>query len=327
MSVKPPWETSRTVQVRAEEEADPSLGSLPEERPIQDHIKYGMIVIDKPPGPTSHEVVAWIKKLLELDRAGHGGTLDPKVTGVLPVGLQNSTKVVQALLEAGKEYVCLMRTHVDEEEGRVRSTLGLFEGEIWQRPPLRASVRRRLRTRFIYGIDYMEGDGRNWLFKVACQSGTYIRKLCYDVGEVLGGGAHMHELRRSRSGPFVEADLVTMLELVDGIDRWKQEGDESRLREVIRPVEEALGLLPKIWIRDSAVDAVCTGASLAMPGILRLESGIEKGAMVAVLTQKGEAVALMSALASGGQILAAEHGLAGKPVRVLMPRGSYPRMW
>ena len=327
MSVKPPWETSRTVQVRAEEEADPSLGSLPEERPIQDHIKYGMIVIDKPPGPTSHEVVAWIKKLLELDRAGHGGTLDPKVTGVLPVGLQNSTKVVQALLEAGKEYVCLMRTHVDEEEGRVVSTLGLFEGEIWQRPPLRASVRRRLRTRFIYGIDYMEGDGRNWLFKVACQSGTYIRKLCYDVGEVLGGGAHMHELRRSRSGPFVEADLVTMLDLVDGIDRWKQEGDESRLREVIRPVEEALGLLPKIWIRDSAVDAVCTGASLAMPGILRLESGIEKGVMVAVLTQKGEAVALMSALASGEQIMGAEHGLAAKPVRVLMPRGSYPRMW
>ena len=327
MSVKPPWETSRTVQVRAEEEADPSLGTLPEERSIQDRIKYGMIVIDKPPGPTSHEVVAWIKKLLELDRAGHGGTLDPKVTGVLPVGLQNSTKVVQALLEAGKEYICLMRTHVDEEEGRVMSTLKLFEGEIWQRPPLRASVKRRLRTRFIYGIDYMEGDGRNWLFRVACQSGTYIRKLCFDVGEVLGGGAHMHELRRSRSGPFVEADLVTMLELVDGIDRWKQEGDESRLREVIRPVEEALGLLPKIWIRDSAVDAVCTGANLAMPGILRLESGIEKGAMVAVLTQKGEGVALMSALASGEQIMEAEHGLAAKPVRVLMPRGSYPRMW
>lgn len=327
MSVKPSWEISRTVQVRAEEEADPSLGSLPEERSIQDRIRYGMIVIDKPPGPTSHEVVAWIKKLLELDRAGHGGTLDPKVTGVLPVGLQNSTKVVQALLEAGKEYICLMRTHVDEEEGRVVSTLRLFEGEIWQRPPLRASVKRRLRTRFIYGIDYMEGDGRNWLFRVACQSGTYIRKLCYDVGEVLGGGAHMHELRRSRSGPFVEADLVTMLELVDAIDRWKQEGDESRLREVIRPVEEALGLLPKIWIRDSAVDAVCTGANLAMPGILRLESGIEKGAMVAVLTQKGEGVALMSALASGEQIMEAEHGLAAKPVRVLMPRGSYPRMW
>jgi H/ACA ribonucleoprotein complex subunit 4 len=327
MSVKPPWEISRTVQIRAEEEADPSLGSLPEERPIRDHIRYGMIVIDKPPGPTSHEVVAWIKKLLELDRAGHGGTLDPKVTGVLPVGLQDSTKVVQALLEAGKEDVCLMRTHTDEEEARVVPTLKLFEGEIWQRPPLRASVRRRLRTRYIYGIAYIGGDGRNWLFKVACQSGTYIRKLCYDVGEVLGGGAHMHELRRSRSGPFVEADLVTMLDLVDGIDLWKSEGDESRLREVIRPVESALGLLPKIWIRDSAVDAVCTGANLAMPGILRLESGIEKGAMVAVMTQKGEGVALMSALASGGQIMASEHGLAAKPVRVLMPRGTYPKMW
>jgi len=327
MSVRPPWEISRTIQIRAEEEADPNLGSLPGERPIGDHIRYGLIVVDKPPGPTSHEVVAWIKKIMELDRAGHGGTLDPKVTGVLPVGLQESTKVVQALLEAGKEYVCLMRTHTDEEEARVVSTLKLFEGEIWQRPPIRASVRRRLRTRYIYGIDFLEGDGRNWLFRVACQSGTYIRKLCYDVGEVLGGGAHMHELRRSRSGPFVEGDLVTMLDLVDAVDRWRGEGDESRLREVVRPVEEALGLLPKIWVRDSAVDAVCTGATLAMPGILRLESGIEKGSMVAVMTQKGEGVALMSALASGEQILGAEHGLAAKPLRVLMPRGSYPRMW
>ncbi|TRO46680.1 RNA-guided pseudouridylation complex pseudouridine synthase subunit Cbf5 [Candidatus Bathyarchaeota archaeon] len=327
MSVKPPWEINRTVQVRAEEDADPGLGSLPGERPIGDHIRYGLIVIDKPPGPTSHEVVAWIKKIMELDRAGHGGTLDPKVTGVLPVGLQESTKVVQALLEAGKEYVCLMRTHTEEEEERVVSTLKLFEGEIWQRPPIRASVRRRLRTRYIYGIDFLEGDGRNWLFRVACQSGTYIRKICYDVGEVLGGGAHMHELRRSRSGPFVEEDLVTMLDLVDAVDRWRGEGDETRLREVVRPVEEALGLLPKIWVRDSAVDAVCTGANLAMPGILRLESGIEKGSMVAVLTQKGEGVALMSALASGEQILGAEHGLAAKPIRVLMPRGSYPKMW
>ena len=322
-----PWDVSRTVMVRAEEETDPRFGSPLDQRPLQQHLRYGVVVADKPAGPTSHEVVAWVKRLLELDKAGHGGTLDPKVTGVLPIGLQESTKVVQALLESGKEYICVMRTHREEKEPGVVETLKLFEGEIYQRPPVRSSVRRRLRIRTIYRIEYLEGDGRNWLFRVACQSGTYIRKLCYDVGELLGAGAHMHELRRTRSGPFLEGDAVTMFDLVDAIDLWRTEGNEAPLRRVIRPMEDALSLQPKIWIRDSAVDAVCTGASLAMPGVLRVESGISEGTMVAVMTLKGEGVALMRAEVSGDEILESEHGIAARPIRVLMPRGTYPRMW
>ncbi|UCH56611.1 MAG: RNA-guided pseudouridylation complex pseudouridine synthase subunit Cbf5 [Candidatus Bathyarchaeota archaeon] len=327
MGVIPPWEVERTVVTRAFEDTNPSLGTPPDQRPLQQHIKYGVLVLDKQAGPTSHEVVSWVKKLLELDRAGHGGTLDPKVTGVLPIGLQESTKVVQALLESGKEYICVMRTHREENEGRVLQNLRMFEGEIYQRPPVRSSVRRRLRTRTIYRIDYLEGDGRNWLFKVACESGTYIRKLCYDVGEVLGGGAHMHELRRTRSGPFTEDDVVTMYDLSEALDLFKEEGDETMLRMVIRPLEDALGLLPKIWIRDSAVDALCNGAALAMPGVLGLSSGIEGGAMVAVMTSKGEGVALMRAEASTVEIGGSEHGIAARPVRVIMPRGTYPKMW
>jgi len=327
MGVVPPWALERSVVIRAEEEANPSLGTDPLGRSLEEYVKYGLIVVDKQAGPTSHEIVAWVKRLLELDRAGHGGTLDPKVTGVLPIGLQESTKVVQALLESGKEYVCVMRTHDDVEESRVLGALRLFVGEIYQRPPVRSSVRRRLRTRVIYGIDYHEGDGRNWLFRVACQSGTYIRKLCYDVGEILGCGAHMQELRRSRSGPFTEADLVTMYDLSEALDFLKEEGDEAPLRRVIRPLEDALGLLPKIWVRDSAVDALCNGAALAMPGVLRLSSGIERGSMVAVLTQRGEAVALMEAEASTEEIADAERGLAAKPLRVILRRGTYPRMW
>ena len=327
MGVEPPWTLERSVVVRTEEVANPSLGTDPLERSLEDYIKYGLIVVDKQAGPTSHEIVAWVKKLLELDRAGHGGTLDPKVTGVLPIGLQESTKVVQALLESGKEYMCVMRTHADVEESRVIEALRLFEGEVYQRPPVRSSVRRRLRTRVIYRIDYYEGDGRNWLFRVACQSGTYIRKLCYDVGEVLGCGAHMQELRRTRSGPFTEADLVSMYDLSEALDLLKEEGDEAMLRRVVRPMEDALGLLPKIWVRDSAVDALCNGASLAMPGVLRLSSGIGRGSMVAVLTQRGEAVALMEAEVSTEEIAGAEKGIAAKPLRVVMRRGTYPRMW
>jgi H/ACA ribonucleoprotein complex subunit 4 len=327
MGLIPPWEVEWDVHIRAEEETDPNLGCPPEERALNEYIKYGIIVVDKPPRPTSHEIVAWVKRLLELDRAGHGGTLDPNVTGVLPIGLQESTKVVQALLESGKEYVCLMRTHREEEESRVKEVLGLFEGEIYQRPPVRSSVKRRLRTRVIYVIDFHEGDGRNWLFTVACQSGTYIRKLCYDAGELLGYGAHMHELRRTRSGPYTEDDLVSMFDLVEAIDSLKEEEDEGALRRVIRPVESALSLLPKIWIRDSTVEAVCSGAALAMPGILRLESGVSEGSMVAVMSLKGEGVALMKTRTSLKDILNSERGIAAVPVRVLMARGTYPKMW
>jgi H/ACA ribonucleoprotein complex subunit 4 len=322
----PVWETKRTVYTRAEEDHNASLGLPPEERNLQQMLKRGVVVVDKVPGPTSHEVVAWVKKLMELDHVGHGGTLDPKVTGVLPVTLEDSSKCVQALLDSGKQYITIMRTHEDVEEKRLVPILKEFEAEIFQRPPLRSAVSRRLRTRRIYRIEYLEGDGRNWLFKADCQSGTYIRKLCSDVGEVLGCGAHMHELRRTRSGPFVESQAVTLYDIADAMDLYK-EGDETALKKLVHPVEEALSLLPHIWVRDSAVEALCTGAQLAVPGILRLESGIEPKGLIAVMTQRNEAVALMNATLSSDAILKEEHGIAAIPERVIMLRGTYPKSW
>ncbi len=324
--LKPAWEITREVRVKAEEETNPNYGCPPEERPMSQYIQYGMLVIDKTAGPTSHEIAAWIKKLLNLDKVGHGGTLDPKVTGVLPVTLQDSTKIVQALLDSGKEYICVMRTHDDVSEATVRKTLQMFTGEIYQRPPLRSSVSRRLRTRYIYDIDFHEGDGRNWLFKVACQSGTYIRKLCFDVGEVIGCGAHMQELRRTRSGPFTENEMYSLYDLSEAVD-LREEGDDTKLREIIRPFEDAAQLLPKIWIRDSAVEAICNGAQLAIPGILRYESGIEVNELILVMTQKEEAVALMRADMSSGKIQAEDHGIAATIERVMMPSGIYPKLW
>ena len=326
MSKRPAWEAKREVRVKAEEEVSTRYGCTPDQRPLPQYIRFGLIVIDKVPGPTSHEVASWVKKLLELDKVGHGGTLDPKVTGVLPVTLQDSTKIVQALLESGKEYICVMRTHEDATEKQVREALSLFVGEIFQRPPLRSSVSRRLRTRWIYDIDYMEGDGRNWLYKVTCGSGTYIRKLCFDVGEVLGCGAHMQELRRTRSGPFHEEEAVTMYDLTEALD-MRDEGDEKPLRKLIRPVEDAVALLPKIWIRGSAVEAVCNGAQLAVPGVLRYETGIEVGDHVAAMTQKVELVAVMKAEMSSGKVQAEDHGIVASSIRVIMPMGVYPKTW
>jgi H/ACA ribonucleoprotein complex subunit 4 len=250
------------------------------------------------------------------------------VTGILPVTLEESTKIVQALLYSGKEYVCVMRLHGETTENRVNEVLREFEDTIYQRPPLRASVKRQLRTRKIYDIEFLEMDRRNVLFKVGCEGGTYIRKLCYDVGEVLGCGAHMQELRRTRAGPFVEnRGIVTLHDVAYGFIEWKRQKEEKILREFIQPMEEALALIPKICIRDSAVDAICHGANLTAPGVLSLETGINNGLVLAVFTLKGEAVALAKAAASTEEVLNMEHGVVAKTERVLMPRGTYPKCW
>ena len=250
------------------------------------------------------------------------------MTGVLPVTLEESTKVVQALLYSGKEYVCVMKLHGDTAREHVKRVLTEFEDTIYQRPPLRASVKRQLRTRRIYYIDFLEMEGRNVLFKVGCEGGTYIRKLCYDIGEVLGCGAHMQELRRTRAGPFVENDeIVTLHDVAYWFREWQQQKDETILRKFIKPLESALTLVPRVYIRDSAVDAVCHGANLTAPGVLSLETGITNGSMVSVFTLKGEAVALAKAVASTEETLNLEHGVVAETKRVLMPRGTYPKCW
>lgn len=250
------------------------------------------------------------------------------MTGVLPVAFEDATKVIQALLLSGKEYVCAMRLHSDVSEGSVKAILDEFQDAIYQRPPLRASVKHRLRTRRIYYLTFLEMERKNVLFLVGCEGGTYIRKLCYDLGEALGTGAHMQELRRTRAGPFTENDgLVSLYDVSYFYDQWKEKGDESALRRFIFPMERALALLPRVFVRDSAVDALCHGANLAAPGVLSLDADVRRGDVVAVFTQKGEAVTYAKALASAEEMLAIEHGLMAQTMRVLMERGTYPKMW
>jgi len=221
-----------------------------------------------------------------------------------------------------------MKLHSEVPEDKVTKVLDEFQGPLYQRPPVRSSVKRQLRTRTIYYIDFMEMDERNVLFKVGCEAGTYIRKLCYDVGEVLGCGAHMQELRRTRVGPFVEdKSLVTLHDLSYLFSLWQETEDEGMLRKFVYPMEKALELMPKIHVRDSAVDALCHGAHLTAPGVLSLDAGIKIGDTVAVFTQKGEAVTMSKAFVSSEKMLKMDHGFVAKTQRVLMPRGMYPKMW
>ncbi len=325
---KLPADEKREVLIKASDYTDSEYGCEPESRPIEEHLELGVINLDKVQGPTSHEVVSWVKRLLHVKRAGHGGTLDPKVSGILPVAIQKATKLTQTLLPAGKEYVTVMHIHDDVSSDNLEKVLEDFRGTITQTPPVRASVKRRPREREIYYLEVIEREERDVLLKVGCEAGTYIRKLCHDIGEALGTGAHMAELRRTRTGPFEEDETLSNLhELADAIAFWKEDGVEEPLRDVVLPAEKTVEHLPKLVIRDSAVDALCRGADLAAPGVLSVETGIESGSLLAEMTLKGELIALANSKMSSEEIVEANHGVVAEPERVVMDPGTYPKGW
>lgn len=319
---------AREVLIKGEEETDYSYGWLPHKRPTEVHLRYSVVNLDKPIGPSSHEIVAWVRRLLGIEKVAHAGTLDPKVSGVLPIALNNSLRVLPVLLKEDKEYVCVMRLHGDVDYDRLKDVIELFRGPVYQRPPLRSAVKRTLRVRRIYNIRLLEVEDRNVLLHVWCEAGTYMRKLCHDIGELLGVGAHMQELRRIRSGDLTEEEhLATLHDVVDSYETWRETGRDDYLRGVFLPVEATVQSLPKVWIRDTAVDAVCRGAPLTVPGIVKLNSGIKVGSTVAVMTLKDELVAVGEAVMTSDKMLSSSAGIAVKPKHVVMDPGTYPRGW
>jgi len=313
--------------IKDDASTDESYGCYPTRRPIEEYIRKGLVCIDKPMGPSSHEVVVWVRKILNVSKTGHAGTLDPRVTGVLPVFIENATKMVKFLQESSKEYICLMRLHGDAKREDVERVMRKFVGRIYQRPPLKSAVKKTLRIREIYEIEIVEMEGRDVLFRVVTESGTYIRKLCRDIGEVLGTGAHMQELRRTRTGRFGEDMCYTLQDLLDAYVVWKEEGEEKYLREIIKPMEVATADLPKIVIKDSAVDAICHGANLSVRGVAYVEKSVKKDGTVAIFTLKNELVAIGKALMDAEEIYRLKKGVAADIQRVMMERGVYPKMW
>lgn len=309
------------------ETRDSKHGVRPEDRSIEERIRLGVVIVDKPGGPTSHQVSAWVRDMFGVRKAGHSGTLDPRVTGVLPVALADSTRAVEAVLAGDKEYVGVMQLHQDVEERRLRGIMARFVGEIYQIPPVRSAVKREQRTRHVYELEPLEIDGRNALFRVRCESGTYIRTLCADIGDALGVGANMVDLRRTRTASFSESEAFPLNAFRDAITYWKEDADETSLRTILRPIEDLLRHLPRIVIKDTAVDAICHGANLAVPGVAKLSPHIRRGDAVGVFTGKGEAVALSKALMTTDEIVIAKSGAAADTGRVLMDPGTYPKLW
>ena len=306
-------------------ETSDKFGSNPEERTVEQLIKSGIIVLNKVSGPTSHQVSDYLKRIFKLKKAGHSGTLDPKVTGVLPVALGKATRIVQILLPSGKEYICIMHLHKETSKEKVQEVFSRFTGKIKQLPPVKSAVKRRLRERNVYYIELMEIQGQDVLFRIGCQAGTYIRKICFDIGQDLGIGAHMAQLIRTKVGPFDDKEMWTLQQVRDAYWYYKEEGNEKYIRTVIKPVETAVEHIPKIWVFDSAIDSLCHGSDLKMPGISRINSGIEHEANVAVMSLKGELVAIGTALMNSDEMQNNTKGIAVKTHKIFMEEGNYPK--
>lgn len=298
-----------------------TLRPPPGERSIPALLSFGVVNLDKPPGPSSHQIATWVNDLLsdaladeqggnrstevsengdrstEISGVAHTGTLDPKVTGCLPLLLGEATRAAQVFADSHKEYVAVLELHgpipADFEE-----TLATFETEIYQKPPRKSAVRRKLRTREIFALKALEREDRRVLLRIECEAGTYVRKLCHDLGLALGTGAHMGDLRRTETGQFDDSTLVTMEDLTDALAFWVEDGEETPLREIVQPAEAALTTLPRITIAPSAAREVAHGAPVYAPGVIEAESAAVggtdpvAGALVACYTPDGSAVCI-----------------------------------
>ncbi|GAB3692470.1 RNA-guided pseudouridylation complex pseudouridine synthase subunit Cbf5 [Halorubrum pallidum] len=290
------------------------LRAPPEERSVPELLRFGVVNLDKPAGPSSHQVSAWTRDAINealsaldpdgepIDGVAHAGTLDPKVTGCLPALTGTATRAAQVFLEGGKEYVAVLELHGSAPDD-FRAVVAEFEAEIYQKPPRKSAVTRRLRTRTIYDLDVLEVGDRQALLRVRCESGTYVRKLCHDIGLATGVGAHMGHLRRTATDPFDDRTLRTLQDLVDALT-WAEDGDDSFVREVVRPAEDALVHLPAVTIAPSTAESVATGAPVYAPGVIDIDDAAEEAVaesapsddadrpLVACFTPDGAAVCL-----------------------------------
>lgn len=315
------------ILYKSKDKTSSRYGKKPEDRNLNELLQRGIVNIDKPRGPTSHEVTSWVKKILGISKAGHSGTLDPNVSGVLPVTLGKATKLVKLLMTSNKEYVCTLHLQKDVPKNDLMRVLKEYEGILYQKPPVKSAVKRRVRTRKIHYLTPIEIENKDVLMRVGCDAGTYIRKLCYDMGLSLGCGASMEELRRTKTGVFGEESTIRLQDLLDAKVFSIEENNEDILKKCIVPYEIVLGPLKKIWIKDTAVEALCQGSMLTVPGVSKLQSGISKGDTVAIMTLKNEAVAVSEAEMNSEEILKKDKDIVAKSLTVLMETGTYPRTW
>jgi len=236
------------------------LEKIRREKGIKELLQFAIINIDKPTGPTSFSVSQYVKRALGLAKTSHLGTLDPQVTGVLPVALSRACRLNEYFMHRNKTYVGIMRLHTDVAEKKLEAAIKKFIGKIMQLPPVRSRVKRAIREREVKSFDILEIEGKDILFYTEVQAGTYIRKLCDDIGKEIGG-AHMLELRRTKAGIFDETKTINLYDFDKAVESWKK-GDESALRNILNPAEIIAEVLPVVQANPEKRKQLLTGKPL-----------------------------------------------------------------
>jgi H/ACA ribonucleoprotein complex subunit 4 len=236
---------------------------------MKDLLNFSLINIDKPAGPTSYSISEFVRRKLGLKKTSHMGTLDPKVTGVLPITLGRACKLAGYFITHDKTYVGVLETHKEQDIKKLQKLIDdNFTGKIKQTPPHRSAVKREEREREVYSWKLTEADGtgKAFLFEAKVQGGTYIRKLCSDLGEMIGG-AHMGELRRTEAGIFDESTLVKLDDFVVAVEEYRK-GNEAKLKKMLLPAEDAIRkVLPIVEVDKSAIKALHTGKPLLQSNV------------------------------------------------------------
>ena len=241
-----------------------NLEKIKSQKSTEELLKFSIINIDKPSGPTSFWTSQFVKSSLNLSKTSHLGTLDPQVTGVLPVALNRACRLNEYLMHRDKTYVGVMRIHKELSKKELEKEIANFTGKIMQLPPVKSRVKRQLREREVKTFKILEIDEQDILFESKVQAGTYIRKLCSDLGEKIGG-AHMLELRRTQAGIFSETDKeypsINLYDFEKAVEQYKK-GKEEPLRKILIPGEIVATILPIIKIRKDVLKKVLTGSPI-----------------------------------------------------------------
>lgn len=255
---------------------------------IEELLHNSVIIINKPPKIINHELTTWVKKIAKVNRAGHAGTLDPQVSGVVPVALGRATKLLQHIAKKDKTYVGIIKFRNIQGESDIKNLFEKFTGEIEQTPPKISAVRKIKRKRTVYYLKFIEQSRENprlVLFETKVDAGTYIRTLCEDIGK-LCGGARMEELRRIAVGSITEKQAYTIYDFIDALWLYREKKDDSLLRKMLHKPEEFIDY-PKVTVRSNAVAALLNGAQLMQPGV-KVFPDIKKGDYVSLFSDKDE---------------------------------------
>ncbi len=315
------------IVLDAKAETNNAIGGHPDSRTVEQRLESGFILLDKPAGPTSHQVASWVRDLFGLERLGHGGTLDPFATGVLPLLAGKSMKITKKVLTHNKTYIAVFRCSTEPDSGALATAMESLTGRVYNVPPEISAVKVQVRTRKIYNFEMIQRQGNDFVARIDCESGTYIRTMARDLGLLLGYKIELKELRREKSGAFDLDQCVTLQQVADAYWLWKECDKPEAMMKIIHPIEKLILALPSAYVKDSAAAAIAHGAPLMLPGIIDIEAGISSGKELAVFTLKDELVGIVKLTVDSDKLSSMESGEVARPNMVLLNQDLYPRRW